>query len=118
MKLDLFPDESSEALKKRIFALLEASPKKALKNALAPLTQEKLLHFLLEKADLDLENSYRQVSPKKLDQFVLSLKNFLFTVNGTLSFDKAFVTGGGVSIKEIDPREMQSKLMLGLFFLR
>ncbi|WP_439442809.1 NAD(P)/FAD-dependent oxidoreductase [Listeria aquatica] len=116
MQLDLFPDESSEALKKRIFALLEASPKKALKNALASLTQEKLLHFLLEKADLDLENSYRQVSPKKLDQFVLSLKNFLFTVNGTLSFDKAFVTGGGVSIKEINPREMQSKLMPGLFF--
>lgn len=116
MQLDLFPEESSEALKKRVFALLEASPKKALKNALASLTQEKLLLFLLEKADLDIENSYRQVSPKKLDQFVWSLKNFLFTVNGTLSFDKAFVTGGGVSIKEIDPREMQSKLMPGLFF--
>lgn len=53
---------------------------------------------------------------KKIEQFCELLKNFTFMVNGTLDFEKAFVTGGGVSIKEIMPKEMQSKLMPGLFF--
>ena len=44
------------------------------------------------------------------------LKNFTFEVNGSLPMEKAFVTGGGVSIKEIVPNTMQSKLMHGLFF--
>lgn len=44
-------------------------------------------------------------------------KQFRFEVNGTLSIEKAFVTGGGVSVKEIHPKEMASKLMDGLYFV-
>ncbi|WP_317950673.1 NAD(P)/FAD-dependent oxidoreductase, partial [Rossellomorea marisflavi] len=51
-----------------------------------------------------------------LRQFARLLKHFTFSVNGTLSIDKAFVTGGGVSIKEIEPKTMASKKMNGLFF--
>ncbi|MBA5791138.1 NAD(P)/FAD-dependent oxidoreductase, partial [Escherichia coli] len=51
-----------------------------------------------------------------IEQFIQLLKDFTFEVNGTLDFEKAFVTGGGVSVKEIKPKEMQSKLMEGLFF--
>lgn len=53
---------------------------------------------------------------KKWQTFVDSLKKFTFRVNGTLDFEKAFVTGGGVSVKEVMPKEMQSKMMPGLFF--
>ncbi|CAC7018320.1 NAD(P)/FAD-dependent oxidoreductase [Staphylococcus aureus] len=42
-------------------------------------------------------------------------KGFVFKVNGTLPIDKAFVTGGGVSLKEIQPKTMMSKLVPGLF---
>ena len=45
------------------------------------------------------------------------LKGFTFKVNGTLPIDKAFVTGGGVSLKEIEPKTMMSKLVTGLFFM-
>ena len=47
---------------------------------------------------------------------VKNMKQFTFTVNGSLPIEKAFVTGGGVSIKEIVPNTMQSKIMHGLFF--
>lgn len=45
-----------------------------------------------------------------------SCKQFLIKVNGTLALEKAFVTGGGVSVKEIEPQTMASKLMEGLYF--
>jgi predicted flavoprotein YhiN len=44
------------------------------------------------------------------------IKAFPIEANGTLSIEEAFVTGGGVSLKEIDPRTMESKIMEGLFF--
>ena len=56
------------------------------------------------------------LSNEKLRNFVESCKKFRFTVNGTLPIEKAFVTGGGVSIKEIEPKTMASKLMPGLYF--
>ncbi|MBC1346416.1 NAD(P)/FAD-dependent oxidoreductase [Listeria welshimeri] len=116
MRLDLFPNVSAGELAKDVYKMLEENPKKALKNSLSALLQEKLLLFLLEKAELDETAEYKQVSPKKIEQFIHLLKDFTFEVNGTLDFEKAFVTGGGVSVKEIKPKEMQSKLMEGLFF--
>ena len=44
------------------------------------------------------------------------LKHFQIKVNGTLSIEKAFITGGGVSLKEIVPNQMASKFMDGLYF--
>jgi predicted flavoprotein YhiN len=44
------------------------------------------------------------------------VKEFPVRVNGTLSIEEAFVTGGGVHVKEIDPRTMGSKVMRGLYF--
>lgn len=54
-------------------------------------------------------------SNQQLQQLVEIFKGFKFKVNGTLPIDKAFVTGGGVSLKEIWPKTMMSKLEPGLF---
>ncbi|WP_239254532.1 NAD(P)/FAD-dependent oxidoreductase [Listeria ilorinensis] len=116
MKLDLFPDETDQEVTKRIQELLQDHPKKTTKNALHAVQQEKILLFMLEQADIDPEQVVHQVSSKKIEQFCKLLKDFRFCVNGTLDFEKAFVTGGGVSVKEIIPQEMQSKKMAGLFF--
>ena len=53
---------------------------------------------------------------EKIRRFAELCKDFRFTVNGTQPLEKAFVTGGGVSVKEIHPKEMASKLMNGLYF--
>ena len=56
------------------------------------------------------------LSHEKIRRFAELCKDFRFTVHGTQPLEKAFVTGGGVSVKEIHPKEMASKLMNGLYF--
>jgi predicted flavoprotein YhiN len=56
------------------------------------------------------------LTPKEIKAFADFCKNFSFEVNGTHPLDKAFVTGGGVSTKEINPKSMESKLTKGLYF--
>ncbi len=71
---------------------------------------------MLELAEIDPSAQGATISQDKLKKFTALCKGFTFNVNGTLPLEKAFVTGGGVSIKEISPKTMESKLMPGLFF--
>lgn len=74
------------------------------------------MHFLLERAAINLDENGHHIKKDSLKTFIALLKGFTFTVNGTLSIDKAFVTGGGVTIKEIVPATMQSKIHDNLYF--
>ena len=116
VSIDSFPDTKEELLFQDIMATLKAEPKKAIKNTLKGLLVERFLLYLLELATIDPAETCATVSPDKIKQFVALCKVFTFNVNGTLPLEKAFVTGGGVSIKEIAPKTMESKLMEGLFF--
>lgn len=116
MTIDSFPEESLHELTVRIRTIINESPDKALKNSLKGLVQERWLLFLLEQAGIELDLTAHHVKKDDLATFIESLKQFSFTVNGTLSIDKAFVTGGGVSVKEVVPSTMQSKLHDNLYF--
>ena len=70
---------------------------------------------MLNQAQIDENTTYHHLSNQQLKQLVDCFKAFTFKVNGTLPIDKAFVTGGGVSLKEIWPKTMMSKLQPGLF---
>ncbi len=95
---------------------LKDAPKKALKNALKPWMQERYLLFLLERNGLDPQTSFTELPKDQFRAFVKDCKQFTVAADGTLSLDKAFVTGGGVSVKEIEPKQMASKKMEGLYF--
>ncbi|VXB09055.1 putative NAD(FAD)-utilizing dehydrogenase [Bacillus sp. 349Y] len=116
MEVDSFPDEHDEQLFQRLHKQVKTDGKKSAKNLFKGLVPERYLHFLLEKSGIDLDEKGDHLAVDNLRQFARLLKHFTFTVNGTLSIDKAFVTGGGVSIKEIEPKTMASKKMNGLFF--
>ncbi|GGJ68079.1 hypothetical protein GGR02_001789 [Anoxybacillus voinovskiensis] len=116
MSIDALPDENSEALFQRLLHLIKEEPKKAVKNVLKGLLPERYLLFLLEQNGIDPQMPASTLSHEKLRAFVASCKQFTFLVHGTLPLEKAFVTGGGVSVKEIHPKEMASKLMEGLYF--
>ncbi|MRX73964.1 aminoacetone oxidase family FAD-binding enzyme [Bacillus lacus] len=116
MNIDALPDKKEEALFQEILTQLKSDPKKAVKNVLKGLLPERYLLFLLEKNDIDPATTFANLSNEKLRFFVSDCKHFEFRVNGTLSLDKAFVTGGGISVKEIHPKEMSSKFMEGLYF--
>lgn len=116
MQLDILPDQNKEEVFQILSKEIKAEPKKAIKNLLKGLLPERYLHFLLEKSDINLLEQGAMISHDKIRRLAELCKDFRFTVHGTQPLEKAFVTGGGISIKEIHPKEMSSKLMEGLYF--
>ncbi|SDF99696.1 hypothetical protein SAMN04488542_12292 [Fontibacillus panacisegetis] len=116
MSIDLFPDQSQGELEQQLRCLAANEPKKALKNVLKGTIPERLLPILFEHASLSGDTTYEQLPKDPWMAFIGVLKSFTIQVTGTRPFEEAFVTGGGVQLKEIDPKSMGSKLMPGLFF--
>jgi len=116
MSLDVLPDQKEEEIFQGIGKLVKSEPKKSIKNTLKGLVPERYLLFLLEQNGIDPSEQGGNLSNEKIRSFAKSCKQFPIKVNGTLPLEKAFVTGGGVSVKEIEPQTMGSKLMNGLYF--
>lgn len=116
LTIDLFPDRTAEEVAAETLQLAKAEPKKAIKNVLKPALPERLIPIVLRKAGLAEDLTYDNIPKQPWSEMARLLKQFPLRANGTLSIEEAFVTGGGVHLKEIDPKTMQSKLMPGLFF--
>lgn len=116
MSLDILPEQTKEQLFAHIFQLIDESPKKSFKNILKGIIPERLLAYILTTNNIDEEQNAANVSKETIRMIIQIIKQFTFTVNGSLSIEKAFVTGGGVSTKEIVPSTMQSKVMDRLYF--
>ncbi|WP_285491594.1 NAD(P)/FAD-dependent oxidoreductase [Staphylococcus haemolyticus] len=115
MQLDVFPKFKNHLLEEKITSILSEEPDKYIKNSLRGLIEERYLQFMLKQAQIDENTTFHHLSNQQLKQLVECFKAFTFEVNGTLPIDKAFVTGGGVSLKEICPKTMMSKIQPGLF---
>ncbi|WP_436956031.1 NAD(P)/FAD-dependent oxidoreductase [Staphylococcus sp. AS1337] len=115
MQIDAFPEITKNELELKIRDLLENTPDKYIKNSLHGLIEERYLLFIIEQADIPDDLTAHHISNAQINNIVALLKGFTFYVNGTLSIEKAFVTGGGVSLKEIQPKTMMSKIVPGLF---
>ncbi|MGB7365983.1 MAG: NAD(P)/FAD-dependent oxidoreductase [Carnobacterium jeotgali] len=116
MSLDALPNVSKGELTQQLQQLIKNDGDKSTKNALKGLVPERYLLFALVRAGLDENAPLKQVPPEKITQFIEFIKDFRFTANGTLPIEKAFVTGGGISTKEVNPKTMESKFTSGLFF--
>ncbi|MEK4344521.1 BaiN/RdsA family NAD(P)/FAD-dependent oxidoreductase [Paenibacillus sp. FSL P4-0184] len=116
MSIDLFPDLNLQEVESSLQDKLDQEPKKAIRNSLKGLLPERLIPLLLAKANLDGDITGHHVSKNGLHALAGILKRMPVNVHGTRSLSEAFVTGGGVNLKEIDPKRMESKLMQGLFF--
>ncbi|WP_156666926.1 aminoacetone oxidase family FAD-binding enzyme [Staphylococcus simulans] len=115
MQLDVFPDEKENEVQARIKSLIKETPDKLVKNSLRGIIEERYLNFILEQAGVAEDTTGHHISNQQILTLAQLFKGFTFTVNGTLTIEKAFVTGGGVSIKEIEPHTMMSKITPGLF---
>ncbi|GIO56478.1 NAD(P)/FAD-dependent oxidoreductase [Paenibacillus cineris] len=116
MAIDLFPDLDVSSLDKLLRDKLASEPKKAIRNVLKGQVPDRLLPLLFDKSQLDGDATYAHLPKQQWGDFVACLKQFRFRAVGTKSIEEAFVTGGGVNLKEINPKTMESKLMPGLFF--
>lgn len=116
MKIDLLPDETEDSLINHIHNSVSDHPKRTLKNLLKGLVPERMLLYILQVNNVGEEQKASTVPKEKRRAIVHDLKKFTFHVHGSQPIEKAFVTGGGISLKEIVPNTMQSKCMPGLFF--
>ena len=114
--IDTYSDLSEEAVFQKLMKLTKDEPKKAIKSTWKGIVPERYLLFLLERVDLSPETTYHDLPKDKVRNLAHALKAFPVRVNGTLSIERAFITGGGVSLKEIDPKTCASKKMPGLYF--
>lgn len=116
MMIDCFPQKNEEQLFQEVFSLIKNEPKKKIKTILKGFLPERYLLFLLKESELNIDCPGAEVSGEKVRRFIKMCKQFKINVHGTLPIEQAFVTGGGVCIKEIEPKAMASKLMNGLYF--
>ncbi|MGT2929297.1 NAD(P)/FAD-dependent oxidoreductase [Streptococcus dentasini] len=106
--LDLLPAMNQEQLS----AFLEKNREKTIKNALKLLLPERLAEFLAQ----DQPDKVKQLDPKKLESLLASIKDMPIKITGKMSLTKSFVTKGGVNLKEINPKTLESKKVAGLHF--
>ncbi|WJH36712.1 NAD(P)/FAD-dependent oxidoreductase [Paenibacillus sp. CC-CFT747] len=114
--VDFYPGRSTDEVQAMTGKLAEEEPRKAIKNVLRAAVPERILPLLLSRAGLKEETTFANIPKQPWAELAKLLKAFPIEVNGTLSLEEAFVTGGGVHLKEVDPKTMQSKRMPGLFF--
>jgi predicted Rossmann fold flavoprotein len=114
LTLDCFPETSASDLMADIRERA-ASSTKHLKNALTGFLPERLVLFFLEKVGIS-EQTYAQTSKEDIETFISYCKNWTMTANKTFGLEKSFVTGGGVELKEVNPKELASKKIPGLYF--
>ncbi|MFC5590450.1 NAD(P)/FAD-dependent oxidoreductase [Sporosarcina soli] len=116
MRIDSLPSMNEEKAFQLLHSTLKEDPKKAVKNALKGIAPERWLLFLFEQAAIDPTETGASMSAEKIRSLAKLLKAFSMKVNGTQPIEKAFVTGGGVSVKEIVPKTMASRKREGLYF--
>lgn len=114
--IDLFPGMTVQQVYDHTYQLAAADSKKTVKNVLKGFISERLLPLLFEQAGLNPDITHNHIPKQAWQRFTELAKAFPARIHGTLSIEEAFVTGGGVNLKEIDPKTMASKLMGGLYF--
>ncbi|MBA4494593.1 NAD(P)/FAD-dependent oxidoreductase [Paenactinomyces guangxiensis] len=116
IEIDLFPDRHPDQLEQELWGKIKESPKRTVRNTLKSVFPERVVPVLLDMTGLDGNLTCARMSVAQVRELGKRAKALPVWVNGTLPLEKAFVTGGGVHIKEIEPKTMQSKLMRGLYF--
>ena len=114
--LNLKPALSPETLDARVQRDFAKYNRKQLKNALHDLLPGKLIAPVIDAAYLDPGEPVHGITHAKRTRLVHALRHLVLTVTGTRPLAEAIVTAGGVSVKEIHPKTMESKLVRGLYF--
>ena len=116
LTIDLKPAMDREQLDKRILRDFEENAGKQFKNALDKLLPAKLIPVMVELSGIDPHKKTSEVTKKERSRLVELFKELKLTVNGCRGYGEAIITGGGVNVKEIDPKTMGSRLVNGLYF--
>ena len=116
INIDLKPALTNEKLAQRIKRDFEKFTKKQFKNSLSDLLPAKLIPEITRLSKIDPQKQVNQISNEEIEKLVDLLKCFTVTVKKFRPIEEAIITAGGVSVKEISPQTMESKIVSGLYF--
>ena len=116
MSLNIQPDLTKQELAEKWQEWKENSPQKTVKTPLKEWMPERYAEFLLQQIGLSSQKVIGKMTDQEVQQLLNAIQDFRFTVNGSLPIEKGFVTGGGVQLKEVDPKTLESKITQGVYF--
>ena len=116
MSLNIQPDLTKQELIEQWQEWKENSPQKTVKTPLKEWMPERYAEFLLQQIGLSSQKVIGKMTDQEVQQLLNAIQDFRFTVNGSLPIEKGFVTGGGVQLKEVDPKTLESKITQGVYF--
>lgn len=116
LKIDLKPALTVEQLDQRVLRDFEEQKNRQFKNAVDRLFPAKLKPVMMELSGISPEKKVNEISKEERRRFVELIKNFRMTVTGLRGFQEAIITRGGVSVKDVDPSTMESRLVKNLYF--
>lgn len=114
--LDLKPALTDEVIEERILRDFNEYKNKALKNSLDKLLPKSLISEIIKISGINPEKKNNAVSIEERKRLINALKRINLIPVSLRNVEEAIVTSGGVSVKEISPKNMQSKLIKGLYF--
>ena len=114
--IDLKPALSNEKLDERILRDFLSEKNKLFKNSLDALLPKKMIDTVIEISNINPNKQVNEITKKEREDLVNILKKFEITIKGFRPIEEAIVTAGGINIKEINPKTMESKLVKGLYF--
>jgi predicted flavoprotein YhiN len=115
VSIDLQPDLSEKQLRQLLQHDFELYGKRSFKRIVSDLLPRKMVEPFVEMTGIPPEKPVNQIGTAERKRLVSLLKSLRFNIKGPLSLAAAMVTAGGVSLKEIDPRTMASRLVAGLY---
>lgn len=116
ISLDLKPALTEEQLDARVLRDFEKYKNKAIKNSLDDLLPKAMIPVIIKAAGINGDIKNNELKAENRRKIIAAIKDFRMYPHSLRDLNEAIVTSGGVSVKEIDPKTMESKLVKGLFF--
>ena len=114
--IDLKPALSEEQLDKRLLREFEENKNKVFRNALGRLFPIKLIPVMITLSGIEPDKKVHEITKEERRKFAVLIKKLPLTIKGCRSYNEAIITKGGISVKDINPSTMESKIVRGLFF--
>ncbi|HDP16280.1 MAG TPA: aminoacetone oxidase family FAD-binding enzyme [Candidatus Omnitrophica bacterium] len=115
-EIDLKPALSLEKIEDRLLREFRANPGKIIKNTLKELLPQRMVGLFIKLAQVPEDKNVSQITQKERKDLAGLFKTMRLEIKRTMSIKEAMVTKGGVSLKDIDPRTMESRIIKGLYF--
>ncbi len=116
--IDMFPDTQENELDRRILKLFDKNKNKLIKNVLPEIIPSKFIKIIPVFKDVDLsEREVNSITKEERKMLVKKIKNLSFEITGSLGFEKAVIADGGIALKEVNFKNMTSKLYPNLYLL-